>query len=318
MFERYSDSSGRYVLLVGHDQGVWKQLWRAAKAKLKLRLRVTAIPAPNAQELKEKSIESLLDMAAPNLPEANETKPLSPSPKREPDVIKAIINAQKVYGLGNMSEATLRPEPSKALPTFKKDEEAPLPRAFVDNTREVKPTMLHGRDQTICAPLASFTVQCNNCNDNISNTHWHCNTCESGDYDLCPNCVDFGVHCEVDNHFLIKRTIDSGCVISSTMETATRKVMNLSPEKEIPGAFTTPEEAPETQEMTRTCNCCVNCKFSSGFQRPCTNSRQPWRSPTLSPAWSVTTTISACRAMSTSSTDIIRATPLSPCPRFRP
>ena len=286
VFERYSDSSARYVVLVGHDQAVWKQLWRAAKAKLKLRLRVTAVPAPNAQEVKEEPAESLLDTDA-HIPDAtNDTKPLSPSPKREPDVIKAIINAQKVYGLGNMSEATLRPEPTTQVrPAMKKrDEDAPLPRAFVDNTRGVhKLTMLHGRDQTICAPLASFTVQCNNCNDNISNTHWHCSICENGDYDLCPNCIDFGVHCEIDNHFLIKRTIECGRVINSTMETAARKVMSPAPEKEIPGAFdTAPEESlPEAQEMTRTCNCCVNCEFAWNQRLQLADLNQPWRSQTL-------------------------------------
>ncbi|KAI9719061.1 MAG: hypothetical protein M1812_003691 [Candelaria pacifica] len=43
IFERYSDSAGAFVTLDGNNPSVYKQLYRAAKAKLKLRIKATVI-----------------------------------------------------------------------------------------------------------------------------------------------------------------------------------------------------------------------------------------------------------------------------------
>lgn len=43
VFERYSDSAGSYVTLDPKNPAVYKQLYRAAKAKLKLRFKATII-----------------------------------------------------------------------------------------------------------------------------------------------------------------------------------------------------------------------------------------------------------------------------------
>ena len=48
MFERFSDSAGSYITLDSNNPAVYKQLYRAAKAKLKLRIKatITDIPSP--------------------------------------------------------------------------------------------------------------------------------------------------------------------------------------------------------------------------------------------------------------------------------
>jgi len=43
LFERYSDSAAAYILLDENNPSVYKQLYRAAKAKLKLRIKATPI-----------------------------------------------------------------------------------------------------------------------------------------------------------------------------------------------------------------------------------------------------------------------------------
>jgi next-to-BRCA1 protein 1 len=43
LFERYSDSAASYVTLDPTNPAVYKQLYRAAKAKLKLRIKATLI-----------------------------------------------------------------------------------------------------------------------------------------------------------------------------------------------------------------------------------------------------------------------------------
>ncbi|KAK4996048.1 hypothetical protein LTR60_007860, partial [Cryomyces antarcticus] len=50
VFERFSDSAGSYITLDASNQHVYKTLFRAAKAKLKLRLRATVTPEPVAPE----------------------------------------------------------------------------------------------------------------------------------------------------------------------------------------------------------------------------------------------------------------------------
>lgn len=51
LFERYSDSAASYVTLDPTNPAVYKQLYRAAKAKLKLRIKATPIyPGEEAGE----------------------------------------------------------------------------------------------------------------------------------------------------------------------------------------------------------------------------------------------------------------------------
>ena len=46
VFERYSDSAAAFVRLDSDNAGVYKQLYRAAKAKLKLRIKATVTRRP--------------------------------------------------------------------------------------------------------------------------------------------------------------------------------------------------------------------------------------------------------------------------------
>ncbi|MCJ1427395.1 hypothetical protein MMC29_005298 [Sticta canariensis] len=49
LFERFSDSAGAYITLDSNNPSVYKQLYRAAKAKLKLRIKVTVADTPVRQ-----------------------------------------------------------------------------------------------------------------------------------------------------------------------------------------------------------------------------------------------------------------------------
>ena len=150
------------------------------------------------------------------------------------------------------------------------EEEAPTPRAFTDRehfyselSKLSKACRLRASEHSFHVPGAAFTVCCNSCTANIPDAHWHCSICEDGDYDLCRDCVTSGVHCGVAGHFLIKRSIENGRVISSTTETVPKKVVKVEAEKEVPGAYTTEikeEHLPEMVESSRTCNSCVNGK----------------------------------------------------------
>lgn len=61
-----------------------------------------------------------------------------------------------------------------------------------------------------------FTVCCNKCDKAVPNAHFHCSKCDDGDFDLCQECVNSGVTCNDETHWLIKRTIQDGEIKQST------------------------------------------------------------------------------------------------------
>jgi next-to-BRCA1 protein 1 len=91
----------------------------------------------------------------------------------------------------------------------------------------------------------------------MEDEHFHCSVCDGGDYDLCPACVDTGIHCPGAGHWMVKRFVKNGCVVNSTTERVGPKV-NAEEKQEVPGAFTDEKQSvAEDEDPTRTCNCCV-------------------------------------------------------------
>ena len=70
VIERYSDSAASYVILDASNMAVYKQLYRAAKAKSKLKLRVTVPPkeAPKEAPKEEPEEEPEEGFPATSLP----------------------------------------------------------------------------------------------------------------------------------------------------------------------------------------------------------------------------------------------------------
>lgn len=100
---------------------------------------------------------------------------------------------------------------------------------------------------------ASFSVYCNNCTSSVPDEHYHCSTCDDGDFDLCQACVDNGVLCGGDDHWMIKRFVKGGKVINSTTET-------IEPKVKASESKTTLVQPEEEYVATRTCNCCIQGK----------------------------------------------------------
>jgi next-to-BRCA1 protein 1 len=99
-----------------------------------------------------------------------------------------------------------------------------------------------------------FSVFCNNCQASIPDVHYHCGTCDDGDFDLCQSCVDSGVGCGSEEHWMIKRFVKNGKVINSTTERI--------PPKEKAAALPVVPTAIQAQDSgliiaTRTCNSCI-------------------------------------------------------------
>ncbi|KAH5370053.1 hypothetical protein HBI81_039540 [Parastagonospora nodorum] len=257
VFERYSDSSASYVTLDSDKPQVYKTLFRAAKAKLKLRLRATIpgeqteVPtfAPAAKpEAIPSFVPSLHRMSADTL-RPQTAAPVSPVIARSP--------------AGNTAPAKFEPiSPVSPPKPVDAEGEAPLPRSFT--TRQ---SFFHNlASNPYNADLAfrpkpstctSWVVYCNNCNQPMEDEHFHCGVCDGGDYDLCPACVDTGIHCPGTGHWMVKRFVKNGCVVNSTTQRIPPKI-KAEETREVPGAYTDEKQSVVSDdEPTRTCNCCV-------------------------------------------------------------
>lgn len=73
------------------------------------------------------------------------------------------------------------------------------------------------------AECPRFAICCNSCEETAPDVHYHCSTCDDGDFDLCQSCVDKGITCYGSDHWLIKRTKVDGQIVTSTTETIAPK-----------------------------------------------------------------------------------------------
>ncbi|KAI0206856.1 hypothetical protein F4808DRAFT_405552 [Astrocystis sublimbata] len=412
IIERYSDSATTFVTLSNANVSVYKQLYRAAKAKLKLKLRVTTIvpepvdevssphvvgvnedarehieaftgPKPvtiedapedetraasSAQVAREKSPDTEASSApAEETPDAD----IMPAPQTGEDVfsfikewrtrgnprihLKRNANGEEVIkflgpcsssepmvtregqadapdplptslaellrGIG-AREASRGPKPPRRfVPQSVKDlvaksaaaakaadaksaaellNEAQLPgfhmdflepmkakkcTAPIDHLQSFEATkapalaaeasdpIIKGTEPTELALLQNeymkrpFTVCCNSCDQSVPEAHFHCSICDEGDFDLCQQCVDRGITCYGDGHWLIKRTVVNGDIKCSSTQIApksarpTKSKPSPSPNDALYAAhrrLASSSPCKLVQDFTaRTCNCCV-------------------------------------------------------------
>lgn len=131
----------------------------------------------------------------------------------------------------------------------------------------------------VASKAANFAVCCNNCDRTIPDAHYHCSTCDDGDFDLCPDCVEKGITCYNSDHWLLKRFVRGDFILVSTTEKvspkpkAQDKALDKVPETkpapvvspvELPKFISAPlnSAAPATVRSflaapMRTCNSCV-------------------------------------------------------------
>ncbi|RMZ82209.1 hypothetical protein DV738_g1823, partial [Chaetothyriales sp. CBS 135597] len=245
-FDRFSDSAGAYVTLDSEQPAIYKQLYRAAKAKLKLRLRAT-IMKPN-----KATVEGVVDEeAAPSV-------------------------AKKAMSRSSYLETVLQPPPIKmAAPsleppveTARHQQVCSIPGAFSSNDSFIDPPPRPAPQSVqLSQPTlpsfhdfstGTFTIDCNHCGESVPNEHFHCSICDKGDFDLCQACVDSGITCDGDGHWLIKRTIQNGLIMASVTDTCPRRKTQKT-------EVTTAQASPSNDEGERTCNCCINQLPSTNF-----------------------------------------------------
>ncbi|KAM4066147.1 Zinc finger, ZZ type [Hirsutella rhossiliensis] len=234
MIERYSDSAAAYVLLDSANVSVYKQLYRAAKAKSKLKLRVSVI----GKEDKAAPVSAPTESPTPMVTTPPKDTPKgSYQPRRWNEEFQSRMKDIKqttddLADLACQLEWQLPAPTADKLPSKPDDVVASKSSAAAKGSETVfskpaSPCAAKGKDAAssnkppaLSCPSTgcSFAVCCNHCEMTIPNAHYHCSTCDDGDFDLCQSCVDLGFTCYSNDHWLIKRTMKNGQLVNSTTE----------------------------------------------------------------------------------------------------
>ena len=119
-------------------------------------------------------------------------------------------------------------------------------------------------------PSTSYTIDCNHCGSSVPNEHYHCGICEGGDYDLCKGCIDAGVTCDGNEHWLLKRTIRNGTVVPSTTETLAPKKMSEAATAVQEELVTPIRGGQDSDDLT--CNSCISRKKKPDLMSKLANS----------------------------------------------
>ena len=300
-FERYSDSASAYVKLDSNNPAVYKQLYRAAKAKLKLRIRanlstiptepVTSVASPvlpmpehhltpycyvppmNPDPLKSASLESLKQKSSTQTfsspQQLPHTSPAAPIPVPISSSKEALLEAM---GLAPkfVSKIETGPQPPRQV-SSREQFYAELASLSSQDSKQT----LRSMPQPLSVPTTSFTICCNHCDAAIPDAHYHCSKCDDGDFDLCESCYHKSIRCHGDDHWLVKRGVKNGKVTSSITETVAPKAtlaafferekthQPAEPEKEVPGAFSQEikEAFQQPMDESRTCNSCIGREY---------------------------------------------------------
>lgn len=263
-FDRFSDSAGSYVTLDSNNPAIYKQLYRAAKAKLKLRLKATVERKPVKEEISNKTTMDQKKSVASSFESRNtflETVLSQPADKAAAPSFKSFQKtcqfSPKCTIPGAFDTEANNPEPSaKAAPLF-----PPFKDVYSVPTI---PTMSD-------FPSTSYTIDCNHCGSSVPNEHYHCGICEGGDFDLCKTCIDAGVTCDGEEHWLLKRSIRNGIVVPSTTETLPPKKLSKA-SSNVQEEVVTPV-SPEHDGDGLTCNSCICRKYINITPNPSANRR---------------------------------------------
>ncbi|KAK3392094.1 hypothetical protein B0T20DRAFT_362249 [Sordaria brevicollis] len=223
IIERYSDSSAAYITLDAANTSVYKQLFRAAKAKQKLKLRVSRVmpetpalpPTPEAPQVtttapKPASVEAeSTETESESNPTSSEyqetTEAIQSTESDAKPVAKTFedLQAQRCDIITRVNKAMDRIEDLQArLPFARAASEASMPIS----------TMSNSGTQDSTSTRSGYAVCCNSCDVNIPYEHYHCSICDDGDFDLCPGCYSQGVICHHPDHVLAKRFINNGSI----------------------------------------------------------------------------------------------------------
>ncbi|KAA8905993.1 hypothetical protein FN846DRAFT_949516 [Sphaerosporella brunnea] len=224
-FERYSDSAACYVTLDPQNTAVYKQLFRAAKAKLKLRIKITTVtndapPAPvapvtqgdasfNSSVLPPSYSTPYVNVIPNNASSASVSAVVDPA-QIDDAVAKAVSSYCSSTEFTAQLRDTVREEVSKEVEKKQPDQNDLINLSKSTESSPLETKLAVDELMTSLANACAYAVYCNSCSDTIRGMHYHCEECDLGDFDLCEGCIAQGLHCYDRAHWLTKRNISNG------------------------------------------------------------------------------------------------------------
>lgn len=125
------------------------------------------------------------------------------------------------------SATSVSTEAPKPIPVAKCTRDYPYAWGYNNSSSSILPTVQNaaaptkptvGAYSAATVSRAAFTVCCNSCERKVPDAHYHCSTCEAGDFDLCETCIELGITCYNPEHWMIRRNIQNGLIVNSTTE----------------------------------------------------------------------------------------------------
>jgi len=174
------------------------------------------------------------------------------------------------HTMGNiLLDHTVKPDYTKLVPTLADAPVVPVVPVASSSPVETPNTPSPPKETT---SRPSFAVCCNSCDRTIPNVHYHCGTCDDGDFDLCLDCINMGITCYGSDHWMIKRFVKDNTLVNSHTERLPPKPITIK--KPVPAtevtyvARATPVvpipiidlRPAEVQVNVRTCNNCISGK----------------------------------------------------------
>ncbi|KAI1380912.1 hypothetical protein F4677DRAFT_405112 [Hypoxylon crocopeplum] len=175
-------------------------------------------------------------------------------------------SASQMSRIDELINAARKRETIQATARTQEREETQFPDVLATTLEAEEEGMKEETMNVPSIPMRPFTVCCNSCDRAVPDAHFHCSTCDDGDFDLCQECVNQGITCYSEGHWLIKRTIKDGQINYSTTHIAP-KPSRPQAKKEVPvPSVSLPLRPAESERRAptwhishndRTCNCCV-------------------------------------------------------------
>jgi next-to-BRCA1 protein 1 len=210
IFKRYSDSASSYVTLDPNNPSIYKQLYRAAKAKLKLRIQVIPV-------ISSDNPEPLINVSNSGTFPRRVTLSPATAPIAGPvEIDAAVVKAVNSYCSSDMFSSQIRETVREEVEKHSSELESKASSLTADlitlsritpEERSTPESQNEAVDDNALEKKLAFAIYCNSCGKNANEHHYHCEKCDDGDFDLCNCCVSIGKHCRDNRHWLTRRTV---------------------------------------------------------------------------------------------------------------
>lgn len=146
-------------------------------------------------------------------------------PRTPPSVplVKIELSREAIPTEPHKARSALSAIPAESIQVYLARKAAEQAAAGVDDEKSQHATNRSPKtvtdDKGATTTISLDGTYCDNCDRPIREDYYHCSICSEGDFNLCSACLDVGYHCSVPEHWMVKRQIEDGKLVTSVTET---------------------------------------------------------------------------------------------------